>query len=45
MKWGIQMAALGIDRLVIAIRAKDIGEIRQEVPQSGDDVIAATRDL
>jgi probable F420-dependent oxidoreductase len=40
-----QMAELGVNRLVIAIRAKEIGEVEDELARFGDDVIAATRDL
>jgi hypothetical protein len=40
-----QMASLGVDRLVIAIRAKDIGEVRDELARFGDAVITATRDM
>jgi probable F420-dependent oxidoreductase len=39
------MGALGVDRLVIAIHAKDIGEVQDELARFGDEVIAATRDL
>ena len=40
-----RMAALGADRLVIAIRSKDADEVRDEIATFGKDVIAATRDL
>jgi probable F420-dependent oxidoreductase len=39
-----EMAELGVDRLVIAIRAKDMGEVRDELARFGDDVITPTRD-
>ena len=38
-----EMSVLGVDRLVIAIHAKDIGEVRDELARFGDEVIAATR--
>jgi probable F420-dependent oxidoreductase len=40
-----QMAELGVDRLTIAIRAKDIDEVREELARFGDEVITPTRDL
>jgi probable F420-dependent oxidoreductase len=40
-----QMAALGVDRLTIAIRSKGIDEMGDELARFGDEVIAATRDL
>ena len=39
------MAALGVDRLTIAVRAKDISEMRDELAEFGEHVIAPTRDL
>lgn len=40
-----QMAELGVDRLVIAIRSKDLGEVREELARFGEQVIAPTRQL
>lgn len=40
-----RMAELGVDRCTIAIRAKDLAEVRNELARFGDDVIAPTRDL
>lgn len=40
-----QMAGLGVDRLVIAVRAKELGEVREELARFGEEVIAPTRDL
>jgi probable F420-dependent oxidoreductase len=40
-----QMAALGVDRLTIAVRAKEIAEVEDELGRFGAEVIAATRDL
>jgi probable F420-dependent oxidoreductase len=40
-----QFARLGVDRLVVALRGKEIPEIEDEVATFGRDVIAATRDL
>ena len=39
-----RMAALGVDRLTIAIRAKDLEAVRDELGALGE-VVAATRDL
>lgn len=40
-----QMAALGVDRLTIAIRAKEMPEVLDELARLGDELIAPTRDL
>ena len=40
-----RMAALGVDRLVIAVRSKEPETVRDELGRFGDQVIAATRDL
>lgn len=40
-----QLAALGADRLVIAVRGRDGEAVRDELATFGDTVIAATRDL
>lgn len=40
-----RMRAIGADRLVIAIRSKDINEVRDEIATFGKEVIAATTDL
>ena len=40
-----QMAALGVDRLVVAVRAKEMPAVHDELARFGADVIAATRDL
>jgi probable F420-dependent oxidoreductase len=40
-----QMAELGVDRLVIAVRAKEMHEVEDELRTFGADVIAPTRDL
>ena len=40
-----QFARLGVDRLVVALRGKEIPEFEDEVATFGRDVIAATRDL
>ncbi len=39
------MAALGADRCTIAIRSKDITEVRDELARFGQEVIARTKDL
>jgi probable F420-dependent oxidoreductase len=39
------MAALGVDRCTIAIRSKDLNEVRDELARFGDEVIAPTREL
>lgn len=38
-------AELGVDRCTIAIRSKDLSEVRDELARFGDEVIAPTRDL
>jgi alkanesulfonate monooxygenase SsuD/methylene tetrahydromethanopterin reductase-like flavin-dependent oxidoreductase (luciferase family) len=40
-----QMAALRVDRLTIAVRAKEIAEVEDELGRFGQDVIDQTRDL
>lgn len=40
-----QLAAIGADRLVLAVRSKDMDEVCEEIATFGKDVIAATRDL
>jgi probable F420-dependent oxidoreductase len=40
-----RLAALGVDRLVIAVRSKDTDAVREELARFGEDVIAPTRDL
>jgi probable F420-dependent oxidoreductase len=40
-----RMAELGVDRLVIAIRSKDLDDMRDELARFGDEVIEPTRDL
>lgn len=40
-----QMAALGVDRLTVAIRAKEIDEVRDELAMFGEQIIAPTREL
>ena len=40
-----RLAALGVDRLVIAVRSKDADAVREELARFGEDVIAPTRDL
>ncbi len=40
-----RMAELGVDRLTVAIRSKDLNEMRDELARFGDDVINPTRDL
>src|SRR5262249_55559885 len=40
-----RMAALGVNRLTVAIRAKEIDDVRREVEAFGEDVIRPTRDL
>jgi probable F420-dependent oxidoreductase len=40
-----RFAALGVDRLVIAVRGKEIPAVQEELAAFGDEVIAATRDL
>ncbi|HEX5586098.1 MAG TPA: LLM class F420-dependent oxidoreductase [Acidimicrobiia bacterium] len=40
-----QFAALGVDRLVIALRGKEIPEFEDEIAAFGTDVIAATAQL
>lgn len=40
-----QMADLGVDRLVIAIRSKDLDDVREELDRFGEAIIAPTRDL
>lgn len=40
-----QMAALGVDRLVIAVRAKDIAAVSDELASFGDEVIGPTAEL
>ena len=39
------MAELGVDRCTVAIRSKDLAEVRDELARFGDEVIAPTRDL
>jgi probable F420-dependent oxidoreductase len=39
------MAELGVDRCTIAIRSKDLAEVRDELARFGEEVIAPTRDL
>jgi probable F420-dependent oxidoreductase len=39
------MAELGVDRCTVAIRSKDLNEVRDELARFGDEVIAPTRDL
>lgn len=41
----VQMKAIGADRLVIAVRSKDMDEVRDELATFGKEVIAATADL
>jgi probable F420-dependent oxidoreductase len=40
-----RMAALGVDRLTVAVRAKEIDDVRAELDAFGEQVIAPTRDL
>jgi alkanesulfonate monooxygenase SsuD/methylene tetrahydromethanopterin reductase-like flavin-dependent oxidoreductase (luciferase family) len=40
-----RFAELGVDRLVIAVRAKEMTEVHDELGAFGDDVIAPTREL
>jgi len=40
-----RLAALGVDRLVIAVRSKDTDAVGEELARFGEDVIAPTRDL
>jgi probable F420-dependent oxidoreductase len=40
-----RFAQLGVDRLTIALRAKELEATRDELGTFGDEVIAATRDL
>jgi alkanesulfonate monooxygenase SsuD/methylene tetrahydromethanopterin reductase-like flavin-dependent oxidoreductase (luciferase family) len=40
-----RLAALGVDRLVIALRAKELPAVRDELADFGANVIAPTRDL
>ncbi len=40
-----RLAALGADRLVIAVRAQEIEQVRDELAAFGEDVIRPTRDL
>ncbi len=39
------MADLGVDRCTVAIRSKDLAEMRDELARFGDEVISPTRDL
>jgi alkanesulfonate monooxygenase SsuD/methylene tetrahydromethanopterin reductase-like flavin-dependent oxidoreductase (luciferase family) len=41
----VTMAELGVDRCTIAIRAKDLNEVRDELARFGEDVIAPTHDV
>jgi probable F420-dependent oxidoreductase len=41
----VTMAELGADRCTIAIRSKDLEEVRAELARFGEDVIAPTKDL
>jgi probable F420-dependent oxidoreductase len=40
-----QMAALGVDRLTIAVRAKELDEVADELGRFGDEMISQTNDL
>jgi probable F420-dependent oxidoreductase len=40
-----QMAALGVDRLTIAVRSKELGEVEDELGRFGDEIIRQTQDL
>jgi probable F420-dependent oxidoreductase len=40
-----RLAALGADRLVIAVRAQEIEQVREELAAFGEEVIRPTRDL
>jgi probable F420-dependent oxidoreductase len=40
-----RLAAIGIDRMTIAVRAKEIEEVRDELGTFGEEVIRVTRDL
>lgn len=40
-----RMAALGVHRLVVGVRAKEMDAVRDELAQFGQDVIAQTKDL
>jgi hypothetical protein len=40
-----EMAALGATRLVVAVRAKEVSAVQDELARFGETVIAATRDL
>jgi probable F420-dependent oxidoreductase len=40
-----RLAALGVDRLVIAVRSREVESMRDELAAFGAEVIAATRDL
>jgi probable F420-dependent oxidoreductase len=40
-----RFAALGVDRLVVALRAKEGSELQDEIGAFGSDMIAPTRDL
>jgi probable F420-dependent oxidoreductase len=40
-----RLAAIGVDRMTIAVRAKEMPEVADELAAFGDEVIAATRDL
>jgi probable F420-dependent oxidoreductase len=40
-----RLAALGVDRLVIAVRSKEVESMRDELAAFGNEVITSTRDL
>jgi probable F420-dependent oxidoreductase len=40
-----RMASLGVDRLVIAVRAKEMGAVHEELAAFGEEVIRPSRDL
>jgi hypothetical protein len=40
-----RLAAIGIDRMTIAVRAKEIEAVRDELGTFGEEVIRVTRDL
>jgi hypothetical protein len=40
-----QMAALGVDRLTIAVRSKELDAVADELGRFGDEMISQTKDL
>lgn len=45
MEQAAAMAELGVDRCTIAIRAKEISEVRDKIARFGEEVIVPTHDL